>query len=621
MAREQHPNDLPDSLSAMVHIFIDVGRLADDLLSANLLPEPDQLWTFIQEACKLEPGVTISDCGSGHQAVDRKMQCESCCVHARNCTDYGLDFYELYLENCHCRHLFMALGHESDYYKVLSTYADDSYTRKKTTLIRPDGGLPEIYNLPFHTVGFSGLENVQGRPISVPGAAPQINGKPLELPRPAPGLNPTAPKVNPTPPTAPRAARQAKEALSRPNGTPSATNRPDSAPVHSAATNGMSPGTPRSAPIGAASAGKQSSVSMSFGQAAPPAVSSPEATILQNASAPPEQVPQDTPSTTVDVAPKEHVEQSGALGNTDHSSSAGVVKLDTSSHSSHQSQNGAEQSWETETSNSYLPAPITGAWGEEPAIQPVAQQHHDPHTNSKRNKASASRRQPKQGGGGGGGGRGPPAERRGPAQYEGSWDDMLENVKPRGSFKGASPSRPATASPIPKSPVPKSTDFEDHFTRQVVIKSEPNPQARPVSSPIALNKLEQRIDLKLPRPSPDEDEAFKVRTKNRHLCNEHHMRGKCINIQCPFDHEEISDGVYLALRNKARTTPCNQGMGCRRHDCYLAHHCPNVSRFSSCARPKCPFEYKGLHGIVDLNVVNMIEPTKNDVESEALLLL
>lgn len=203
-----------------------------------------------------------------------------------------------------------------------------------------------------------------------------------------------------------------------------------------------------------------------------------------------------------------------------------------------------------------------------------------------------------------------------PEQYEGSWDDMLKNAAPQGSFKGASPSRPATASPMSK-----STDFEDHFARQVAVKAEPSPQARPVCGPVALNKLGQRIDLKLPRPSPDEDEAFKLRTKNRHLCNEHHMRGKCVNTQCPFDHEEISDGVYLALRNKARTTPCNQGMGCRRHDCYLAHHCPNVSRFSSCARHSCPFENKGLHGIVDLNVTSMIEPMKDEAASEVLLLL
>jgi hypothetical protein len=75
-ALAQHKNDLPEHLSVIVHIFIDVGKLADDLSTTGVLPEPDQLWTFIQDASKLEPGVTISDCGAGHNAVDAKIKCE-----------------------------------------------------------------------------------------------------------------------------------------------------------------------------------------------------------------------------------------------------------------------------------------------------------------------------------------------------------------------------------------------------------------------------------------------------------------------------------------------------------------------------------------------------------------
>lgn len=75
-AKAQHKNDLPEDVSVVVHIFSDIGRLAHDLSTASLLPAPDQLWTFIQDVSKLEPRFTISDCGSGHQAVDAKLKRE-----------------------------------------------------------------------------------------------------------------------------------------------------------------------------------------------------------------------------------------------------------------------------------------------------------------------------------------------------------------------------------------------------------------------------------------------------------------------------------------------------------------------------------------------------------------
>lgn len=76
-ARSQHKNDfapLPDSIKVVVHVFSDIGRLADDLSAASLLPDPDTLWTFVQEICKIAPTVTISDCGNDPRAVDNKVQ-------------------------------------------------------------------------------------------------------------------------------------------------------------------------------------------------------------------------------------------------------------------------------------------------------------------------------------------------------------------------------------------------------------------------------------------------------------------------------------------------------------------------------------------------------------------
>ena len=76
-ARSQHKHDsapLPENIKVVVHVFCDIGRLADDLSTANLLPDPDALWGFVQEICKIEPFVTVSDCGSSPTAVDSKIQ-------------------------------------------------------------------------------------------------------------------------------------------------------------------------------------------------------------------------------------------------------------------------------------------------------------------------------------------------------------------------------------------------------------------------------------------------------------------------------------------------------------------------------------------------------------------
>lgn len=92
------------------------------------------------------------------------------------------------------------------------------------------------------------------------------------------------------------------------------------------------------------------------------------------------------------------------------------------------------------------------------------------------------------------------------------------------------------------------------------------------------------------------------------LCNRHHLLSQCNNDPCGYDHEAISDGVYLVLRIKARTIPCSAGPDCRRHGCFGGHHCPNVSNTSECGRPKCPFQARRMHEITDLEIVEAIEP-------------
>ncbi|KAH0847227.1 hypothetical protein FOPE_00333 [Fonsecaea pedrosoi] len=544
-AREQHKNDLPDLLSVIVHIFIDVGKLADDLSTAGSPPDPDQLWTFIQNASKLEPGVTISDCGSGHHAVDAKIR----------------HFYELYLENCHCRHLFLGLNRQSEYFKVLETYADDDYTKSKTSLVRLGGGTDNGYNLPFHTVDFSVIEAVPQQATSLSVINSPVNGT----------------------------------AKGTANGSSLAQRYED--PSTRFSTDSLSNPKP-------------------LVQLPRPSRPATFASNTENPTTRAIENMQMLPATISQMPAKIPAEVNGDMDNLDGSSSVGVVKLDTSSHSSRQSK-AAEQSWENAQTNSYAPPAIAAPWGEEktkvgqvveeePVLWRRSNNNHSRrqkqnHRNKERPFSAQPPRQP-------------------PRHFEGSWDDLVQSEQSKAPTQVSSPS-PAPASATLSSAATKSNDLSPAFTRQALTKPDPNPLARPICSPIALNKLGQRIDLKLPREAPADHEAFELRVSNRQLCNEHHMRNNCNDPQCPFDHEEISDGIYLALRNIARSKPCGQGAECRRHDCYCAHHCPNISKYSTCARVMCPFQKKGLHSIVDLEIVETIEPPERKTQKEGGSLL
>ncbi|KAI1629056.1 hypothetical protein EDD37DRAFT_644827 [Exophiala viscosa] len=537
LAKAQHKNDLPEDILLVVHIFSDIGRLAQDLSTAGNLPNPDQLWTFIQDICKLEPCFTVSDCGSGREAVDAKLKY----------------YYELFIENCHCRHVFLALGQQSEYYKILQLYSDDDYTKGKTSLVRPSHGFAPGVDIAFHTVEILSLESV---PESLGGQS--------------------------------SAAAWGQDY----------TNQASATTIPSATSVREQPARPTY----------------------PPGDTLLASTDVEAPKKPPESRPMLPPK--LERAADSYGEMNGTPKDGDEEDAAGIVKLESSAHSSSQSNKAAEQSWEMNVSeNSYAPPPIQGAWGEEASHSATV---HDDHgddqaysrdrrglskprgdsrrgtnTSSKRNQNPAwkqDRSNPN-----------PSFSRpagRAPRQFEGSWDDIVEQKPSR---------RPSQVSSMRATPEPPTSPRSNGisaaaFTRQVASRPEPNPGQRPICSPIALNKLDQRIDLKLPRPSPDDQELFDLRTRVRRLCNEHHLRSNCNNPSCAYDHESISTGVYLALRNKARRLPCTIGPDCRRHDCFGSHHCPNVSHASACGRPKCPFEAKGMHEITNLEIVRTIEP-------------
>jgi len=127
----------------------------------------------------------------------------------------------------------------------------------------------------------------------------------------------------------------------------------------------------------------------------------------------------------------------------------------------------------------------------------------------------------------------------------------------------------------------------------------------PIKSDVAVNRLEQRIDLPLPVLTPSDQARFDLRIKSQKLCNEHQLRRSCRNEHCHFDHQPIDSGILLVLRHYSRRAPCSIGPTCRRPDCFYGHTCP-YQRSGGCKNVKCAFNARGMHEVVDLEVAEVI---------------
>lgn len=453
----------------------------------------------------------------------------------------------MYIENCHCRHVFLALGRNSEYYQTLQMYNDDEYTKSKTSLIRPHDGFSPDTNLSYHNVELSTFGSV------LPKTVDHYPSPPLQ---------------------------------SLPNGNSIANlNHTATSDTRStiAAVNGESPAT---------------TMKPAFGENKHLLSAATESQEVETSQAMAEELANET------------------------------FKLQTVDRSSSSSNNTVEQSWETElTENAYTPIPIPGDWGEEsstPVRQlPTSWDNAGTFAQSTRPFRKYGIETPAKGKSKGDASRvnnswtankhaGPsmtPRSLREPLrEFQGSWDDMVAD--PRSASSAQARHRSVTSSGTQGSTSNRLT--LSAFERRDVDMAEPNPEKRPIWAPIGLNKDNQRIDLRLPMPTVEDRQSFSVLTQTRKLCNHHHLRGACDIAECPFDHEPISNGIYLALRRKARTLPCSAGPKCRQHGCYLGHHCPNVSNVSQCGRKVCRFEAQGMHEIKDHRVMEMIEPSPKD---------
>lgn len=194
-----------------------------------------------------------------------------------------------------------------------------------------------------------------------------------------------------------------------------------------------------------------------------------------------------------------------------------------------------------------------------------------------------------------------------PVQFEGSFDEMPPSNEPKS--RASHQRNQSMASSRTSNEVSSSSRLTAAvFKRQMVEVADPNPTVRPIWSPVAVNKSDHRIDLNLPKPAQKDSQSFSVRTQQRRLCYDYHLLAKCEDTNCPYDHEAVGDGVYLALRINARKSPCTTGPSCRKHNCYAGHHCPNVGNVTECGRKNCPFNTLGMHKVKDHEIVNMIEP-------------
>ena len=450
------------------------------------------------------------------------------------------DSYELNIENLHCRHIVLAMGHDSEYYATLDSYSQDELTKSKTSLLKSTHGFPGQYDLAYHLVDFSVLVTVPLISFDDRSEHPaaSISGKNPDL-------------------------ETLARALPLPESEPSSTTRT----VFSTSTRKSD------AALSGSSAGSKSE----------PAVSSDST-----------------------GAPKSHVSSRSSLvapeGNSSDrpaSSSAPVPSA-----SSHLPQAPAPQgattnaaSWEDAyDENAYVPPACTTPWGTEPArnvnVVHVAAEAHQA-TGAWGTSGDGFRRQPPAGPASTSKRRSArdagyssptwdqgwnPRSREAPRSFEGTWDEIVA----RDEHAFAPP-------PLPK-----------FITNEVRVGK------TPFRVTVACNRHGQRIDQPLPAAQQEDLEVLRNRTKHRHLCNEHQLRGKCLDQSCKYDHEALDDGVLLALRHIARTQPCEIGPSCRRNECYSGHRCPYMDSGGGCKKRKtCPFNRKGMHDIRDLKVANV----------------
>lgn len=148
------------------------------------------------------------------------------------------------------------------------------------------------------------------------------------------------------------------------------------------------------------------------------------------------------------------------------------------------------------------------------------------------------------------------------------------------------------------------------YTTSADIHLLPTPEKIPPGM-IAVNKDDHRLDPVYPY-TPEDRATFTQRVANQKLCNQWHINGHCPGnfINCPYDHNSISEGVRNCLRSVAFNTPCKAQGECRNVACLFGHVCQRTDCTWHGGKTYCRHP-ESLHRI-DLHVHTFVDGTGKD---------
>lgn len=138
------------------------------------------------------------------------------------------------------------------------------------------------------------------------------------------------------------------------------------------------------------------------------------------------------------------------------------------------------------------------------------------------------------------------------------------------------PPKVASAPPPPSKYVTASTKAP----APTVAKSFDITPKKPAPAPkyYYVNASSERVDEDLPRAPPIAEKRYAEKRKEngRNFCNSYHLLGYCEDGDdyCKYEHgDRLSPQELLVQKYRARSTYCDNGIGCEDFDCYYSHHC------------------------------------------------
>ena len=538
----------PPEIAVMVHIFVNKQALSKALVDSGTLSEVEELDTFMWLFMSAQPHFYFVDCGPAEGAVDAMIKLS----------------YEFNFDNAHCKHLLLALRHESGYIVELDTYREDESTLAKTSLLRSSHSVTGKFANMFpiadapslRTIALISLDSIDAATVDavnkkLAGPSDRASGATDEL-------------------------RELFESKSHVSQTSEHT-------------------TSSQAVVTDHSAGPHdSSTASSFGHV-PLEKTEPASTSL-----PVEEDKRGTEPAELTEPPK--------LAQLPYEAEKPKIVRTPSvpqdrTHPFQNHVNSYVNEWESAPAQSeYMPPPDTRPWGSEdvapsgklPGPTPSQSWAEDASVDNTSTAATVSQ----------------------------SWQaeaDVGNKFQWYNGGNQALHSPPAPHSPArsrrrveeaPEFVAGRTLSGDLHKSRYSSGNGISPTHVAPDSKPaVAVNRQGQRIDIPLPTPPRSDQAKFDARTSSRkRLCTEHHLRRKCNNKACGYEHGTVGAGELQALRIAARHLPCSVGTGCRRPDCSCGHHCPYKQSPGGCTRQDCRFIGRGLHKVDDLQIESYIQP-------------